>query len=48
MAVAVSSGILTESIRRYFELGCEVKRTRAGHPKRIKDQVSASKNNLLS
>jgi hypothetical protein len=28
-----------ESIRRYFELGCEVKGLGRGHVKRIKDQV---------
>jgi hypothetical protein len=27
------------SIRRYFELGCEVKGLGRGHVKRIKDQV---------
>jgi len=33
-------GILDdERIRRYFELGCEVKGLGRGHVKRIKDQV---------
>jgi hypothetical protein len=30
---------LLEAIRRYFELGCEVKGLCRGHVKRIKDQV---------
>ncbi|MFH1081463.1 MAG: hypothetical protein V1766_14605 [Pseudomonadota bacterium] len=31
-------------IRRYFELGCEVKSLGRGHVKRIKDQVKIVKN----
>jgi len=35
-------GILDDAnIRRYFELGCEVKGLGRGHAKRIKDQVKA-------
>jgi hypothetical protein len=37
-------GILDdERIRRYFELGCEVKGLGRGHVKRIKDQVRKEK-----
>ena len=37
-------GILKDDkIRRYFELGCEVKGLGRGHVKRIKDQVQAIK-----
>ena len=32
-----------ETIRRYFELGCEVKGLGRGHVKRIKDEVNAQK-----
>ena len=43
-AVIDCFGILTdEKIRRYFELGCEVKGLGRGHVKRIKDQVKAKK-----
>jgi len=44
MAVVDCFGILDdEKIRRYFELGCEVKGLGRGHVKRIKDQVRAEK-----
>ena len=33
-----------ETIRRYFELGCEVKGLGRGHVKRIKDEVNSQKN----
>jgi hypothetical protein len=37
-------GILGDSkIRRYFELGCEVKGLGRGHMKRIKDEVRLNK-----
>ena len=37
-------GVLDDAkIRRYFELGCEVKGLGRGHVKRIKDEVSAGK-----
>ena len=37
-------GILDdEKIKRYFELGCEVKGLGHGHVKRIKDRVKAEK-----
>jgi hypothetical protein len=37
-------GILTdEKIRRYFELGCEVKALGRGHIQRIKEKVRAAK-----
>ena len=37
-------GVLDDAkIRRYFELGCEVKGLGRGHVKRIKDEVSAQK-----
>jgi UDP-N-acetyl-D-mannosaminuronate dehydrogenase len=40
LAVIDCFGILTDSqIRRYFELGCEVKGLGRGNVKRIKDQV---------
>ncbi len=40
MAVIDCFGILTDAqIRRYFELGCEVKGLGRGHVKRIKDEV---------
>jgi hypothetical protein len=41
-------GILDdERIRRYFELGCEVKGLGRGHVKRIKDQVRDKREQLL-
>jgi UDP-N-acetyl-D-mannosaminuronate dehydrogenase len=41
MAVIDCFGILDdEAIRRYFELGCEVKGLGRGHVKRIKDEVA--------
>jgi UDP-N-acetyl-D-mannosaminuronate dehydrogenase len=44
MAVIDCFGILNdEQIRRYFELGCEVKGLGRGHVKRIKDQVRGKK-----
>jgi len=44
IAVIDCFGILDdEKIRRYFELGCEVKGLGRGHVKRIKDQVRATK-----
>jgi UDP-N-acetyl-D-glucosamine dehydrogenase len=40
MAVIDCFGILNDAtIRRYFELGCEVKGLGRGHVKRIKDEV---------
>ena len=40
VAIIDCFGILDdEKIRRYFELGCEVKGLGRGHVKRIKDQV---------
>jgi hypothetical protein len=40
IAVVDCFGILDDSkIKRYFELGCEVKGLGRGHVKRIKDQV---------
>jgi UDP-N-acetyl-D-glucosamine dehydrogenase len=40
MAVIDCFGILNDdTIRRYFELGCEVKGLGRGHVKRIKDEV---------
>jgi hypothetical protein len=40
VAVVDCFGILTDDqIRRYFELGCEVKGLGRGHVKRIKDEV---------
>ena len=40
MAVIDCFGILDDKkIKRYFELGCEVKGLGRGHVKRIKDQV---------
>ena len=40
VAVVDCFGILTdEEIRRYFELGCEVKGLGRGNVKRIKDEV---------
>ncbi len=44
VAVIDCFGILDdEKIKRYFELGCEVKGLGRGHVKRIKDQVKAEK-----
>ena len=44
IAVIDCFGILDdEKIKRYFELGCEVKGLGRGHVKRIKDQVRATK-----
>ena len=44
VAVIDCFGILDDDhIRRYFELGCEVKGLGRGHVKRIKDQVKAEK-----
>ena len=41
MAIIDCFGILDDAmIRRYFELGCEVKGLGRGHVKRIKDEVS--------
>lgn len=41
LAVIDGFGILTDAaIRRYFELGCEVKGLGRGHVKRIKDEVN--------
>jgi len=34
-------------IKRYFELGCEVKGLGRGHVKRIKDQVRAEREEML-
>ena len=43
VAVIDCFGILDDTaIRRYFELGCEVKGLGRGHVKRIKDGVSLS------
>jgi len=47
IAVIDCFGILDdEKIRRYFELGCEVKGLGRGHVKRIKDQVREAKSQL--
>jgi hypothetical protein len=44
MAVIDCFGILDDAkIKRYFELGCEVKGLGRGHVKRIKDQVRKNK-----
>ena len=41
VAVIDCFGILDDAnIRRYFELGCEVKGLGRGHVKRIKDEVA--------
>jgi UDP-N-acetyl-D-glucosamine dehydrogenase len=46
IAVIDCFGILDdERIKRYFELGCEVKGLGRGHVKRIKDQVQKEKSN---
>jgi hypothetical protein len=48
IAVVDCFGILDdEKIRRYFELGCEVKGLGRGHVKRIKDQVRERKEQLI-
>jgi UDP-N-acetyl-D-glucosamine dehydrogenase len=48
IAVIDCFGILDDDkIRRYFELGCEVKGLGRGHVKRIKDQVRQKKEELL-
>jgi UDP-N-acetyl-D-mannosaminuronate dehydrogenase len=48
IAVIDCFGILEdEKIRRYFELGCEVKGLGRGHVKRIKDQVRAKREQIL-
>jgi hypothetical protein len=44
IAVIDCFGILDDvAIRRYFELGCEVKGLGRGHVKRIKDNVKQEK-----
>jgi hypothetical protein len=44
VAVMDCFGILDdEKIKRYFELGCEVKGLGRGHVKRIKDAVHATR-----
>jgi nucleotide sugar dehydrogenase len=48
IAVIDCFGILDdEKIKRYFELGCEVKGLGRGHVKRIKDQVREKRERLL-
>jgi len=48
IAVIDCFGILDDTkIKRYFELGCEVKGLGRGHVKRIKDQVRAKREQLL-
>jgi hypothetical protein len=48
IAVIDCFGILDDQkIKRYFELGCEVKGLGRGHVKRIKDQVREAKAPLL-
>ena len=48
IAVIDCFGILDdERIRRYFELGCEVKGLGRGHVKRIKDQVGEKREQIL-
>jgi UDP-N-acetyl-D-mannosaminuronate dehydrogenase len=43
LAIVDCFGILNDdNIRRYFELGCEVKGLGRGHVKRIKDEVKES------
>jgi len=47
VAVVDCFGILDDDkIRRYFELGCEVKGLGRGHVKRIKEQVGNKKRSL--
>jgi UDP-N-acetyl-D-glucosamine dehydrogenase len=49
VAVIDCFGILDDAqIRRYFELGCEVKGLGRGHVKRIKDQVQEKRERLWS
>ena len=48
IAVIDCFGILDDKkIKRYFELGCEVKGLGRGHVKRIKDQVRGKREQLL-
>ena len=48
LAVIDCFGILDdERIKRYFELGCEVKGLGRGHVKRIKDGVREEKEQML-
>jgi len=48
LAVIDCFGILNDAkIKRYFELGCEVKGLGRGHVKRIKDQVRAEREEML-
>ena len=48
LAVIDCFGILDDiKIKRYFELGCEVKGLGRGHVKRIKDQVRAEREEML-
>jgi hypothetical protein len=48
IAVIDCFGILDdEKIKRYFELGCEVKGLGRGHVRRIKDHVREKKEQLL-
>jgi hypothetical protein len=48
MAVIDCFGILDdEKIKRYFQLGCEVKGLGRGHVKRIKDQVRREREEML-
>jgi len=48
LAVIDCFGILDDTrIKRYFELGCEVKGLGRGHVRRIKDQVRAEKEEML-
>jgi UDP-N-acetyl-D-mannosaminuronate dehydrogenase len=49
IAVIDCFGILDDAkIKRYFELGCEVKGLGRGHVKRIKDQVREEKEQMLT
>jgi hypothetical protein len=48
LAVIDCFGILDDNkIKRYFELGCEVKGLGRGHVKRIKDQVRSEREEML-
>jgi len=48
LAIIDCFGILDDKkIKRYFELGCEVKGLGRGHVKRIKDQVRAEREEML-
>ena len=48
LAIIDCFGILDDDkIKRYFELGCEVKGLGRGHVKRIKDQVRAEREEML-